>query len=94
MQVGDDGNVDAQLAATFAGALRYRDYGLLKRLMMKWIARQEGGDTDTSRNYEYTAAGLPAKGRSANASICQHFTGYIVHLTDTVGESRVRPETG
>lgn len=43
-----------QLTTTFAGALLYRDYGFFKRLMMKWIAKQEGGDTDTSRNYEYT----------------------------------------
>lgn len=43
-----------RMKATFAGALLYQDYGFFKRLMMKWIAKQEGGDTDTSRNYEYT----------------------------------------
>lgn len=42
------------LTATFAGALLYREYGFLKRLLMKWIVSREGGDTDTSRNYEYT----------------------------------------
>jgi menaquinone-dependent protoporphyrinogen oxidase len=37
-----------------AGALRYTQYDYLKRLIMKLIARQRGGDTDTSRDYEYT----------------------------------------
>ena len=40
--------------AVFAGALRYSEYGLLKRLVMKRIARGATGDTDTSRDYEYT----------------------------------------
>lgn len=39
---------------TFAGALRYSEYGFLKRLMMKRIARRATGDTDTGRDYEYT----------------------------------------
>lgn len=38
----------------FGGALRYSKYGFLKRLMMKRIARDATGDTDTSRDYEYT----------------------------------------
>jgi menaquinone-dependent protoporphyrinogen oxidase len=37
-----------------AGALLYRQYGLIKRWMMKRIVAKAGGDTDTSRNYEYT----------------------------------------
>jgi menaquinone-dependent protoporphyrinogen oxidase len=37
-----------------AGALLYRDYNFIKRWMMKRIVRSGGGDTDTSRNYEYT----------------------------------------
>jgi menaquinone-dependent protoporphyrinogen oxidase len=37
-----------------AGALRYSEYGLLKRLVMKRIARKHGGATDTSRDHEYT----------------------------------------
>lgn len=41
-------------AAVFAGALRYRHYNFLLRLMMKRIARAEGMSTDTSRNHEYT----------------------------------------
>ena len=37
-----------------AGALLYRQYGLIKRWIMRRIVEQGGGDTDTSRNYEYT----------------------------------------
>ena len=40
--------------ATFAGGLLYREYGFLKRWMMKKIAREAGKDTDTSKNHEYT----------------------------------------
>ncbi|QRV17730.1 menaquinone-dependent protoporphyrinogen IX dehydrogenase (plasmid) [Haloterrigena salifodinae] len=38
----------------FGGALRYSKYGFLKRLVMKRIAREATGDTDTARDYEYT----------------------------------------
>ncbi|WP_458189553.1 flavodoxin domain-containing protein [Haladaptatus sp. NG-WS-4] len=38
----------------FAGALRYSEYGFLKRRLMKRIAREATGDTDASRDYEYT----------------------------------------
>jgi menaquinone-dependent protoporphyrinogen oxidase len=37
-----------------AGALLYRQYGWLKRWIMKRIVAKAGGDTDTSRDYEYT----------------------------------------
>ncbi len=37
-----------------AGALRYTEYDYFKRLIMRRIARQQGGDTDTSRDHEYT----------------------------------------
>jgi menaquinone-dependent protoporphyrinogen oxidase len=38
----------------FGGALRYSKYGFLKRLLMKRIAKDATGDTDTDRDYEYT----------------------------------------
>jgi menaquinone-dependent protoporphyrinogen oxidase len=41
-------------AKVVAGALLYRRYGWLKRLLMRRVVRKAGGDTDTSRNYEYT----------------------------------------
>lgn len=37
-----------------AGAVKYREYGFIKRLMMKQIVGLGGGSTDTSRNHEYT----------------------------------------
>jgi menaquinone-dependent protoporphyrinogen oxidase len=37
-----------------AGALPYRKYNWLKRWLMLRIVRKAGGDTDTSRDYEYT----------------------------------------
>ena len=37
-----------------AGALAYTKYGWLTRWVMKRIAAKMGGDTDTSRDYEYT----------------------------------------
>lgn len=40
----------------FGGALLYRQYGLIKRLMMKKIVRDKPGNLslDTSRDHEYT----------------------------------------
>lgn len=37
-----------------AGALPYTKYNFIIRLIMRRIAAAEGGDTDTSRDYEYT----------------------------------------
>jgi len=37
-----------------AGALKYSQYNPLIRLIMRRIAAKEGGETDTSRDYEYT----------------------------------------
>jgi len=37
-----------------AGALKYTEYDWLKRMVMKSIVKKEGGDTDTSHDYEYT----------------------------------------
>lgn len=45
---------DPDATAVVPGALTYSKYGLLKRFVMKRIAKQAGGDTDTSRDYEYT----------------------------------------
>jgi menaquinone-dependent protoporphyrinogen oxidase len=37
-----------------AGALPYTQYNWAKRLVLKRIVQKAGGDTDTSRDYEYT----------------------------------------
>jgi menaquinone-dependent protoporphyrinogen oxidase len=42
------------IAKLVAGALPYTRYGWLKRLMMRRLVAKAGGDTDTSRDYEYT----------------------------------------
>ena len=43
-----------RLVETFAGAVKYTQYGFITRLIMHSIAKKEGRDTDTSRDYEYT----------------------------------------
>jgi menaquinone-dependent protoporphyrinogen oxidase len=43
-----------ELRATFAGALQFSKYGPFKRLLMVAFVGLAGGDTDTSRDYEYT----------------------------------------
>jgi menaquinone-dependent protoporphyrinogen oxidase len=40
--------------AMFAGALRYAEYPAWKRFLMGRMMRSAGGDTDTSRDHEYT----------------------------------------
>jgi menaquinone-dependent protoporphyrinogen oxidase len=37
-----------------AGALKYTQYNFIKRWMMKRIVKKAKGDTDTTRDYEYT----------------------------------------
>jgi menaquinone-dependent protoporphyrinogen oxidase len=39
---------------SFAGALKWSRYGPLMKLMMRFIVGMNGGDTDTSRDHEYT----------------------------------------
>jgi menaquinone-dependent protoporphyrinogen oxidase len=50
----DDTGFDPDVVGLFAGALVYTKYGWLKRRIMVHIVRAEGGDTDTSHDYEYT----------------------------------------
>lgn len=42
------------ITKSVAGALVYTKYNWLKRLVMRRIARGAGGETDTSKDYEYT----------------------------------------
>ena len=41
-------------ATSFAGALKFSKYGGFKRMLMIIFVGFAGGDTDTSRDYEYT----------------------------------------
>ena len=63
-------------AVTFAGALQYREYDFMTRLMMRLLMRKGHHPTDTSRDYDYTdwdaverfaheCAELPADRRAA-----------------------------
>lgn len=42
------------LTETFAGAVKYTQYGFITRFIMKNISKREGGSTDTTRDHEYT----------------------------------------
>lgn len=44
----------ADAVEQIAGALRYTQYNYFKRLIMRMIAKKEGGSTDTKQNHEYT----------------------------------------
>jgi menaquinone-dependent protoporphyrinogen oxidase len=46
------------VVAMLAGRLAYSQYGWLKKRLMRWISRREGGDTDMSQDYEYTDWGV------------------------------------
>ena len=50
----DATGLDPDMVGLFAGALAYTRYGWLKRAVMKRIVAAEGGETDTSRDHEYT----------------------------------------
>ena len=51
--LGDTGWHPCRTSAV-AGALVYSKYNFVVRYIMKRIARQAGGDTDTSKDYVYT----------------------------------------
>ena len=42
------------LTMTFAGALRYSEYGWVTKRVMRSIARREGNATDMTQDHEYT----------------------------------------
>jgi menaquinone-dependent protoporphyrinogen oxidase len=50
----DRTHFDPDLVGLFAGALVYTKYGWFKRRLMRTISRREGGDTDMTRDYDYT----------------------------------------
>jgi menaquinone-dependent protoporphyrinogen oxidase len=50
----DSTGYDPDLVGLFAGALVYTRYGWFKRRVMRAISRREGGDTDMTRDHEYT----------------------------------------
>ncbi len=42
------------IALPVAGALRYSQYSIFKKLVLQQVARAKGGSSDTSRDHEYT----------------------------------------
>jgi menaquinone-dependent protoporphyrinogen oxidase len=50
----DDTGFEPDIVGMFAGALVYTRYGWFTRRMMRFIVKREGGDTDMTRDYEYT----------------------------------------
>ncbi len=45
---------NANVTWQIAGALKYTKYDYFKKLIMRSIAKKEGGSVDTSQDYEYT----------------------------------------
>lgn len=43
-----------KMMETFAGAVKYTQYGMITRKIMQLISKKEGGNTDTSQDHEYT----------------------------------------
>ena len=41
-------------AITFAGALQYREYDFMTRLLMRMLMRRGDHPTDVTRDYDYT----------------------------------------
>jgi len=50
----EETGLKAGMLRLVAGALKYTQYEYFKRLIMRRIAKEAGGDTDTSRDHEYT----------------------------------------
>lgn len=50
----DESGLRPRVVRCIAGALKYTQYDYFKRMMMRMIARQRGGSTDTSKDTEYT----------------------------------------
>lgn len=46
---------EPRFTASFAGAIKFSEYGFLKRMMMRSIVKQQTGEApDTTQDYEYT----------------------------------------
>jgi menaquinone-dependent protoporphyrinogen oxidase len=50
----DESGLKPLVVRCVAGALKYTQYDYFKRLIMRMISKQRGGDTDTSKDTEYT----------------------------------------
>ena len=50
----DDTRFDPDVVGMFAGTLAYTRYGWFTKRVMRSISQHEGGETDTTRDWEYT----------------------------------------
>ena len=73
-----------QRMISVAGALVYSEYGFFIRQMLRLISWMAGGDTDTSRDYEYTDW-------AAVEAFAREFAGGIP-LAASPGQPRPRPQ--
>jgi menaquinone-dependent protoporphyrinogen oxidase len=64
-----------------AGCLAYSQYGFLKRLGMRYIAKRAGGSTDTSRDHAYTDYA------HVDQAIDQLCAGLVTEQTPTTDEA-------
>ena len=61
--------------ATFAGALQYREYDFMTRLLVRLLMRKFGRPTDASRDYDYTDWGAVERFGRACAALAAEPAG-------------------
>jgi len=64
-----------RLVQSFAGALQYREYDFMTRLLMRLLMRKGGHPTDASRDYDYTDWGAVEKFGRACAALAPEPAG-------------------
>jgi menaquinone-dependent protoporphyrinogen oxidase len=75
-QLLEDADCDPDIVGVFAGALVYTKYGWIKRRVMRSIEKRQGGDTDISRDYEYTDwAAVEGFARDVHAMVAARTAG-------------------
>lgn len=72
--------LDPARRIAIAGALKYRSYGLVTRLVMKLISRRAGRTTDTSRDHEFTDWTVVRRFAESLAGLCPHDTAILSQL--------------
>lgn len=68
------------LRKAIAGGLKYREYGLITRFVMKMLSRRTGRTTDTSMNHEFTDWEVVRRFASEIAEVCPRDRLEVSHL--------------
>lgn len=71
----------AERVTPVAGCLAYSRYGLVKRLVMRYIAQKSGGSSDTSHDHEYTDF---ARVDQAVDAFCRDFSSEAARAPEAV----------